>query len=36
MDWFGKKIATGSFGADKQISLTNNGPVTIMIDSQLK
>jgi D-tyrosyl-tRNA(Tyr) deacylase len=32
----GKKIATGSFGADMQISLTNNGPVTIMIDSQLK
>ena len=32
----GKKIATGSFGADMQISLTNNGPVTIMIDSKLK
>ncbi|MBJ7429242.1 MAG: D-tyrosyl-tRNA(Tyr) deacylase [Bacteroidia bacterium] len=31
-----KKIATGSFGADMQISLTNNGPVTIMIDSKLK
>jgi D-tyrosyl-tRNA(Tyr) deacylase len=32
----GKKIATGTFGADMQISLTNNGPVTIMIDSKLK
>lgn len=32
----GKKIATGSFGADMQISLTNNGPVTIMIDSKTK
>jgi D-tyrosyl-tRNA(Tyr) deacylase len=31
-----KKIATGSFGADMQISLTNNGPVTIMIDSKMK
>jgi D-tyrosyl-tRNA(Tyr) deacylase len=30
----GKKIATGTFGADMQISLTNNGPVTIMIDSK--
>ena len=32
----GKKIAAGTFGADMQISLTNNGPVTIMIDSKLK
>jgi D-tyrosyl-tRNA(Tyr) deacylase len=32
----GKKIAPGTFGADMQISLTNNGPVTIMIDSKLK
>lgn len=32
----GKKIATGTFGADMQISLTNNGPVTIMIDSKIK
>ena len=35
-DLLGKKIATGTFGADMQISLTNNGPVTIMIDSKLK
>ena len=32
----GKKIATGSFGADMQVSLTNDGPVTIMIDSKEK
>lgn len=27
-------VATGSFGADMQISLTNDGPVTIWIDSR--
>jgi D-tyrosyl-tRNA(Tyr) deacylase len=32
----GKKIATGTFGADMQINLTNNGPVTIMIDSKME
>ncbi|MES2381114.1 MAG: D-aminoacyl-tRNA deacylase [Bacteroidota bacterium] len=31
-----QQIATGVFGADMQISLTNDGPVTIMIDSKLK
>lgn len=30
----GKKVATGSFGADMQIELTNDGPVTIWIDSK--
>mgnify|MGYP003398518562 FL=1 len=30
----GRKVATGSFGADMQIELTNNGPVTIWIDSK--
>jgi len=30
----GRKVATGSFGADMQISLTNDGPVTIWIDSR--
>lgn len=29
-------IATGVFGADMQISLINDGPVTIMIDSKLR
>ena len=30
----GKKIATGIFGADMKVSLTNNGPVTILLDSK--
>ena len=30
----GKRVATGSFGADMQIELTNDGPVTIWIDSK--
>ncbi|MBR5864690.1 MAG: D-tyrosyl-tRNA(Tyr) deacylase [Alistipes sp.] len=30
----GRKVATGSFGADMKIELTNDGPVTIWIDSQ--
>lgn len=29
----GKKIQTGQFGADMQVSLVNDGPVTIWIDS---
>ncbi|MFT4061329.1 MAG: D-aminoacyl-tRNA deacylase [Edaphocola sp.] len=29
-----KPIATGEFGADMQVSLVNDGPVTIIIDSQ--
>jgi D-tyrosyl-tRNA(Tyr) deacylase len=32
----GKPIATGIFGADMQVSLTNDGPVTIWIDSKNK
>ncbi|MDE6341424.1 MAG: D-tyrosyl-tRNA(Tyr) deacylase [Muribaculaceae bacterium] len=32
----GKPVATGRFGADMQVSLINDGPVTIMIDSRLK
>lgn len=32
----GKKIATGSFGADMKVSLINDGPVTIWIDSKQK
>lgn len=32
----GKKIATGSFGADMQVSLVNDGPVTILLDSKNK
>ncbi|HRE50995.1 MAG TPA: D-aminoacyl-tRNA deacylase [Flavitalea sp.] len=32
----GKKIGVGEFGADMQVSLTNDGPVTIMIDTKEK
>ena len=30
----GKPVATGEFGADMQVSLVNDGPVTIIIDSK--
>lgn len=30
----GKPIQTGEFGADMQVSLVNDGPVTILIDSK--
>jgi len=30
----GKKIFTGEFGADMKVSLINDGPVTILIDSK--
>lgn len=32
----GKKIFTGSFGADMKVSLLNDGPVTIFIDTKIK
>lgn len=32
----GKPIATGVFGAEMQVSLVNNGPVTIFIDTKNK
>jgi D-tyrosyl-tRNA(Tyr) deacylase len=32
----GKKIQTGVFGADMQVALVNDGPVTIIIDSKNK
>lgn len=32
----GKEVKTGEFGADMQISLINDGPVTIIIDSKNK
>ncbi len=31
----GKPVRTGEFGADMAVSLINNGPVTILIDSKL-
>ena len=33
---FGKKIFTGKFGADMKVSLLNDGPVTIFIDTKNK
>lgn len=35
-DLLGKPIATGIFGADMQINLVNDGPVTITIDTKNK
>jgi len=32
----GKPIGTGEFGADMKVSLTNDGPVTIIMDSKNK
>jgi len=32
----GKKIFTGKFGADMQVSLVNDGPVTIVIDTKMR
>jgi D-tyrosyl-tRNA(Tyr) deacylase len=33
---FGKEVKTGTFGADMQVSLVNDGPVTIIMDSHLR
>ena len=35
-DLLGKEIKKGVFGADMQVALVNDGPVTIVIDSRLK
>jgi D-aminoacyl-tRNA deacylase len=32
----GRPVATGQFGADMQVALVNDGPVTIIIDTQQK
>ncbi|MDY2828661.1 MAG: D-aminoacyl-tRNA deacylase, partial [Sodaliphilus sp.] len=32
----GREVKTGVFGADMKVALINNGPVTIIIDSELK
>ncbi|GEC71090.1 D-tyrosyl-tRNA(Tyr) deacylase [Flavobacterium flevense] len=32
----GKKVQTGAFGADMKVSLINDGPVTIIMDSKSK
>lgn len=33
---YGVKVATGEFGADMDVSLVNNGPVTILFDTNDK
>lgn len=33
---FGKEVQTGEFGADMQVALVNDGPVTIVMDSHLR
>lgn len=33
---YGKEIQTGEFGADMQVALVNDGPVTIIMDSHLR
>lgn len=35
-DLFGKEIQTGTFGADMQVALINDGPVTIIMDSHIR
>lgn len=32
---FSGKVSTGEFGADMKVSLLNDGPVTIMLDSEI-
>ena len=32
---FGREVQTGTFGADMQVALVNDGPVTIIMDSHL-
>jgi D-tyrosyl-tRNA(Tyr) deacylase len=32
----GRQVATGTFGADMQVGLVNDGPVTICIDTKHK
>ena len=32
----GKQVQSGEFGADMKVSLTNDGPVTILIDTKNK
>ena len=34
-DAIGKPVGTGEFGADMQVSLVNDGPVTICIDTKV-
>ena len=36
IDALGKPIKTGQFGADMQVDIHNDGPVTILIDTKVK
>jgi len=36
MESFGRPVFTGEFGADMQVGLVNDGPVTIIIDTKNK
>ena len=33
---FGKQVFTGHFGADMEVGIVNDGPVTIIIDTKIK
>jgi D-tyrosyl-tRNA(Tyr) deacylase len=35
-DALGKPVGTGVFGADMQVALVNDGPVTLIIDSRIR
>lgn len=35
-DLFGKEIQTGTFGANMQVAIINDGPVTIIMDSHIR
>lgn len=35
-EMLGKEVKTGTFGADMQVSLENDGPVTIVMDSKAR
>jgi D-tyrosyl-tRNA(Tyr) deacylase len=35
-EWAQARVKSGEFGADMQVSLINDGPVTIVIDSRTK
>ncbi|MCK0131950.1 D-aminoacyl-tRNA deacylase [Flavobacteriaceae bacterium F08102] len=35
-NYFEKKVQTGVFGADMKVDLRNDGPITILLDSELR
>ena len=36
VELLGREVPTGEFGADMQVALVNDGPVTIWIDSKMR